>query len=80
MLRIASRPQSRSLVYCQRVELLGYFHCEGAPSPPIEGFIRSTIITDDAQWAEYGEEVKKHPTDEDIQAARTFIRDLLSDA
>ena len=60
------------------IEFLGYFHCQGAPSPPIEAFIRSTIITDDDQWAEYGEEVKKHPTDEDIAAAKEFIRSLLA--
>lgn len=60
------------------IEFLGYFHCEGAPSPPIEAFIRSTIITDDDQWAEYGEEVKKHPTDEDLQAARAFMQGLLA--
>jgi len=60
------------------IEFLGYFHCEGAPSPPIEAFIRSTIITDDAQWTEYGEEVKKHPTAADIASAKAFVMGLLT--
>jgi flavodoxin I len=62
----------------KKIEFLGYFHCEGAPSPPIEAFIRSTIITDDDQWAEYREEVKKHPTAEDLAAAKAFVKDLLT--
>jgi len=59
------------------LDLAGYFHCQGAPSPPIEEFIRSTIITDAEQWDEYIEEVKKHPTADDIEAARGFVRNLL---
>ena len=62
------------------IDFLGYFHCEGAPSLPIEAFIRSTIITDDAQWAEYIEEVKKHPTTNDITAAKSFVRGILTKA
>jgi len=60
------------------IAFLGYFHCEGAPSPPIEAFIRSTIILDDDQWAEYGEEVKKHPTAGDLLAAKAFMKGLLT--
>ncbi|TFH11233.1 MAG: hypothetical protein E4H08_01935 [Candidatus Atribacteria bacterium] len=60
------------------IEFLGYFHCEGAPCPPIEAFIRSTIITDDSQWAKYGEEVKKHPTAQDVDNAKAFARGILA--
>ena len=31
----------------KQIEFLGYFHCQGAPSPPIEAFIRNTIVTDE---------------------------------
>ena len=60
------------------LNLLGYFHCQGAPSPPIDEFIRSTIITDAGQWDEYIEEVKKHPTANDINNAKEFVRNLLA--
>ena len=60
------------------LNLLGYFHCQGAPSPPIEEFIRSTIVTDAGQWDEYIEEVKKHPTANDINNAKEFVRNLLA--
>lgn len=60
------------------IELLGFFHCQGAPSAPIEAFIRSTIISDKKQWAEYIEDARRHPTAEDIEAAREFARSALA--
>ena len=60
------------------IELLGFFHCQGAPSAPIEAFIRSTIISDEKQWAEYIEDARKHPTADDIEAAREFARSTLA--
>jgi len=50
----------------------------GAPNPGIEEFIHNTIIPDEAQWAEYIEEVRTHPTEEDLTDARTFAREILS--
>lgn len=60
------------------IELLGFFHCQGAPSPQIEAFIHSTILTDDAQWDSYVEDVRKHPTSQDLEAAKRFARDALA--
>jgi len=57
---------------------LGFFHCQGAPSPPIEAFIHSTIFTDDAEWEEYVKAVRDHPTDEDVEAAKRFAEDTLA--
>jgi flavodoxin len=64
---------------CQRkqIEFLGYFHCQGAPSPPIEEFIRREIITSDEEWNKYLPEVRKHPTSEDLTNANSFARTLL---
>ena len=61
----------------RQVAFLGYFHCQGAPSPPIETFIHSTILTDDALWEPYIAEVRKHPTAEDLERARAFCRRML---
>ena len=33
------------------IDFLGYFGCQGAPSPAIEQFIHSTIVTDEDEWA-----------------------------
>jgi len=59
------------------IDLLGYFHCQGAPSPPVEGFIRNTVIPDEKQWDEYIADARKHPTAEDIEAAKEFTKKLL---
>ena len=59
------------------IGFLGFFHCQGAPNPQIEVFIRSTIIPDEKQWSEYIEDARKHPTPEDIAAAKEFARNLL---
>lgn len=59
------------------LDYLGYFHCQGAPSAPIEEFIHSTIVTDASIWDEYMPEVRKHPTEEDLVAAREFVRGIL---
>jgi flavodoxin len=60
------------------IDFLGFFHCQGAPSPQIEAFIQSTIITDEAQWAKYAERVHEHPTLEDLEAARQFARAVIA--
>lgn len=62
----------------KRIELLGFFHCQGAPSPPVEDFIRNTVIPDEKQWDEYIVDARKHPTANDIEAAREFARNVLA--
>jgi flavodoxin len=64
---------------CQEkgIELLGYFHCQGIPSKPIEAFIHREIITDDDEWSEYLPEIQKHPTPEDLQNAKDFARKII---
>ena len=60
------------------IELLGYFSCQGAPSPPIEAFIHSAVIPDAEEWEAYISEVRKHPNEEDMKQAREFARAVLS--
>jgi flavodoxin len=62
----------------KRIGFLGYFSCQGVPSPPIEEFIHGTIVTDEDEWKEYIEEVVLHPNEEDLQNARGFARMVLS--
>ena len=57
---------------------LGFFHCQGAPSPEIETFIRSSIIPDEAQWNEYIDEARLHPTPTDLELAREFAGEMLA--
>ncbi|MFC2099648.1 flavodoxin family protein [Candidatus Bipolaricaulota bacterium] len=61
------------------IGLLGFFHCQGAPSPQVEAFIRNTVVPDEKQWDEYIADARKHPTAEDIEAAREFTRKLLAE-
>lgn len=60
------------------IDFLGYFGCQGAPSPPIETFIHNTIVTDDDEWKVYINEVKKHPTQEDLEKVKEFALGVLS--
>ncbi|MBN1248907.1 MAG: hypothetical protein JXC32_14695 [Anaerolineae bacterium] len=64
---------------CQekQIAFLGYFHCQGAPSPPIEAFIHNAILTDEAEWQTYVEEVRHHPDEADLGAAQRFALDVL---
>lgn len=59
------------------IDFIGYFHCQGAPSPQIEDFIRNNVpaVT---QGDGYFEDARKHPTPQDIEAAKTFTRDTLA--
>lgn len=63
----------------KNANLKGYFRCQGIPSPPIEQFIHKTIIKDDEEWADFIEEVKKHPNEKDIEDAKKFAQDILNE-
>ena len=60
-----------------RLEFLGYFGCQGAPSPPIEEFIHNTIIPDEDEWQTYVSSVRKHPDTTDLEEAREFALNVL---
>jgi flavodoxin len=66
---------------CQekQIPFAGYFHCQGAPSPPIEAFIRKEIVTEEDEWNAYIEEVRPHPDDRDLEEARRFTLRVLDD-
>jgi flavodoxin len=59
-------------------EFLGYFGCQGAPSPPIEQFIHTHIVTDEDEWQAYVREVRQHPDEDDLRRARAFARQVLA--
>lgn len=61
----------------KNIDFLGYFHCQGAPTPEIAEFIHRVIVTEEDEWEEYKEEVNKHPNEEDIQRAKEFARNVL---
>ena len=56
---------------------LGYFHCQGKPSPPIAAFIHHEIIQDEDEWDAYYHEVVQHPNQADLEAARDFARGVI---
>jgi len=64
----------------KKIGFEGYYNCQGVPSPPIQEFIKREVITSAAEYEEYFEEVRKHPSLEDLQKAKEFARKILSHA
>lgn len=62
----------------KQVDFGGYYNCQGVPSPPIQEFIKREAIASADKYEEYLEEVRKHPSPEDLQKAREFAREVLS--
>ena len=62
----------------KHIAFLGYFHCQGAPSLPIEAFIHNTIITNDDEWAAYSADVRGHPDKADLKKAKEFAQQVLN--
>lgn len=59
------------------IDFLGYFSCQGAPSPPIEAFIHNRMVTHDGEWEAYLAEVRKHPNEGDFHKAKEFAQETL---
>jgi hypothetical protein len=59
------------------MSLLCYLYCQGAPSPPIEAFIHSTIVTVEREWGTYIAAVRDHPDKDDLRQAREFAGQVL---
>jgi flavodoxin I len=60
------------------IDFLGHLSCQGAPSPPIERFIHSAIVTDEDEWEAYIREAKGHPNEDDLRKAREFAQKILA--
>jgi flavodoxin len=60
------------------LQFLGYFGCQGAPSPPIEQFIHGNIVTDEHGWDEYIRDARTHPDEDDLRRAREFAQEVLA--
>jgi flavodoxin len=65
------------------IDYKGHFNCMGVPNPDMEAFIKSTglvrnIIRDEDEWAQYIEDVRKHPDSEDLENAKSFARKVLT--
>ena len=62
----------------KQIDFKGYFNCQGVSSPPIQEFIKKEVIVSADEWEAYMEEVRKHPSAEDLQKAKGFAREVLS--
>lgn len=60
------------------IDFLGYYGCQGTPSPPIEQFIHNNIVADEDEWQEYIQEARRHPDAEDLRTARDFAQAVLA--
>lgn len=62
----------------KHIDFRGYFNCQGVPSPPIQEFIHREIVKSESDLQAYLEEVKKHPSSEDLRRAKEYARKVLS--
>jgi hypothetical protein len=62
----------------KQIDFKGYFKCQGVPSPPIQELIKKEVFMSADEWEAYMEEVRKHPSIEDLQKAKEFTREVLS--
>jgi flavodoxin len=70
-------PSFESVCQKKTIKFLGYFHCCGSPSPPVEAFIRQAIIPSDEEWKEYLSEIQNHPSAKDLENARDFAQTII---
>jgi flavodoxin I len=61
----------------KKIDFKGYYNCQGAPSPPVQEFIKKEAVTSTDEYEKYIKEVMKHPTSEDLQKAKKFTREIL---
>ena len=72
------RRSFRHVSHDKGITFLGYFGCQGAPSPPIEQFISRVIVTDEHEWAAYIQEARNHPDEDDLRKAKDFAQQALA--
>ncbi len=60
------------------IDFIEFYSCMGAPSPPIEEFIQTSVIPTEEQYNQYMEIVRKHPNEEDIKNAQEFAKRVLN--
>jgi flavodoxin len=63
----------------KNVNFKGYYRCQGKPTPGIERFIHESIIKDEEEWTVFIKELKKHPSQSDIDNAKKFAQNILSE-
>ena len=64
----------------KNINYVDYFRCMGAPSPAIENFIHTSIITDEKVFKEYVEDARKHPDELDIKNAQEFALKIIKES
>ena len=73
----ACQPTFQHVCAQKQIPFLGFYHCQGRPSAPIEAFIHDTIVTGEAEWAECVADVRTHPDQDDLDRARAFACQVL---
>ncbi|MFX1342752.1 MAG: flavodoxin family protein [Promethearchaeota archaeon] len=71
------RPSFEDTCQEKGIPFLGFFHCQGAASKPIEVFIHREIITLEEEWNAYLPELRRHPSPEDLQNAKDFTLQII---
>lgn len=62
----------------KEITFLGYYRCMGAPSPPIEEFIRKQAIPSEEEFQDYIKVARKKPDTEDIANAKKFALEIIN--
>lgn len=71
------QPSFEKACEAKNIDFLGIFHCQGKASAPIEHFIHQEIITDEDEWNQYLQDLRKHPTAYDVENAKKYALEIL---
>ncbi|UCE44475.1 MAG: hypothetical protein JSV57_03085 [Candidatus Bathyarchaeota archaeon] len=63
----------------KEVDFKGCFDCQGVPNPRLMESMKEGAPISKVELREYFEEVRKHPSPEDLQKAKKFARKILQD-
>jgi flavodoxin len=62
----------------KHIELEGLYDCQGMPAPKLLEVMRKNVNVPDDQWERSLQEMRKHPSTEDIKKAKEFAANVMA--
>jgi flavodoxin I len=62
----------------KQIGLEGLYDCQGMPAPKLLEIMKKNVTVSDDQWEKSVQEMRKHPSTEDIKKAKEFAQHVLA--